>query len=299
MFTRIIVGVDGSDGGRDALALAEELAGPDTEVLVAHAYPYGHHAVTRSLVGRDERLLRSDAERLLAATAQGHRVTTWALADRSPARALHELAECERGELLVVGSSHRGPVGRVLPGSVARAVLHGSPCPVAIAPRGHRGHAGGLRRIGVAYDDTPEAEAALAFADDLARDLNATLRLRTVVSAPVAYLGYTYAYDWSPFTAEQHRRAQARLDERMARLHVAAVGDVVEGPTEYELEDLAGQVDLLVAGSRGWGAVMRVVLGSTTDRLSHAAACPLLIVPAPAHSALEDQTARQDVMPAG
>ena len=51
---------------------------------------------------------------------------------------------------IVVGSSHRGPVGRIVPGSVGERLLHGAPCPVAVAPRGYSGEAfAGIQRIGV------------------------------------------------------------------------------------------------------------------------------------------------------
>jgi nucleotide-binding universal stress UspA family protein len=36
----------------------------------------------------------------------------------------------------VDGSTHRGPIGRVLAGSTARKLLHGAPCPVLVVPRG-------------------------------------------------------------------------------------------------------------------------------------------------------------------
>jgi K+-sensing histidine kinase KdpD len=58
----------------------------------------------------------------------------------SPARGLAELAEEEGVEAVVVGSTHRGPVGRVMSGSTAERLLHGSGCPVAVALRGYRRH---------------------------------------------------------------------------------------------------------------------------------------------------------------
>src|ERR687885_718966 len=71
----------------------------------------------------------------------------------APGRALHELAERESAALLVLGSSHRSAVGRVLAGTTAERLLHGSPCPVAVAPRGFAtSEAHGFATIGVAYD---------------------------------------------------------------------------------------------------------------------------------------------------
>ena len=39
------------------------------------------------------------------------------------------------------------------------------------------------------------------------------------------------------------------------------------------------QVDLLVIGRRGAGIAERVILGSTADRLTHLASCPVMVVP--------------------
>src|ERR1017187_2650858 len=56
---------------------------------------------------------------------------------RAVGRALHELAEHQHVDLLVVGSCHRGSIGRVLVGNDALATLNGAPCAVAIAPAGY------------------------------------------------------------------------------------------------------------------------------------------------------------------
>ena len=52
--------------------------------------------------------------------------------------------------LIVVGSTHTGRAGRVLPGSTAERLLHGSPCPVAVAPKGYAHRAAASRRSSAA-----------------------------------------------------------------------------------------------------------------------------------------------------
>jgi nucleotide-binding universal stress UspA family protein len=53
----------------------------------------------------------------------------------------------------------------------------------------------------------------------------------------------------------------------------------VTGVVADRLDELATKVDLVVCGSRGWGAVRRVILGSTADRLIHSSPSPVLVVP--------------------
>ncbi len=77
----------------------------------------------------------------------------------SAAKALHEAAEEGRAGLLVVGSSRRSARGRVLAGAAAR-LLSGSPCPVAVAPRGWEPHEL-PKSIGVAFRDTEDGRAEI------------------------------------------------------------------------------------------------------------------------------------------
>src|SRR5690349_23557801 len=59
-----------------------------------------------------------------------------AVKGRSPADALHRLSEELEADLVVVGSTNRSRVGRVLPGTTGERLLQESPCAVAIAPLG-------------------------------------------------------------------------------------------------------------------------------------------------------------------
>jgi nucleotide-binding universal stress UspA family protein len=53
----------------------------------------------------------------------------------------------------------------------------------------------------------------------------------------------------------------------------------VYGLTGEELAAFGDEVDILVVGSRGYGPVRRLVLGSTSDYLERHARCSLLVLP--------------------
>ena len=53
---------------------------------------------------------------------------------RPVGRGLHELAEEQRADLLVVGSTRHAVIGRVLMGDDCRAALDGAPCALGVAP---------------------------------------------------------------------------------------------------------------------------------------------------------------------
>jgi nucleotide-binding universal stress UspA family protein len=285
MFTKVIIGDDGLAGGRDAIALARVLA-PDAALVLAGTYPYDSTAGRSALVGYAN-ALRDDTNDALGRARDAGGIPAAriaAIADTSPARGLHRLAADEGADLVVIGSAHHGTPGRLLLGDVARAVLHGSPCPVAVAPHGFVG--GPPKTIGIAFNGAPEAGAALAVASALAGACGARLVVRHVLepNAMPAYGRYPV------FETEEHieaatATARFALDGAVARvtlelgIDVEVDAQVVTGRTAELLQELSAQVDLMVCGSRGWGAIRRVALGSISDRLIHHASCPVLVTP--------------------
>jgi nucleotide-binding universal stress UspA family protein len=101
---------------------------------------------------------------------------------RAVGRALHELAEHHHVDLLVVGSCHRGSIGRVLVGNDALATLNGAPCVVAIAPAGHEHEASRLAAVGVGEDGSAESTLALRAALELGKRFGAAVRAISVVA---------------------------------------------------------------------------------------------------------------------
>ena len=143
-----------------------------------------------------------------------------AYASEPAARGLHEVADRAGAELIVVGSTHRHGLGRVVPGTTGERLLHGSACPIAIAPAGWRGDA--IETIGAGFDDSPESRAALAAAATLARASGASLRALNVFEPPnpanpvyaVSSHGYT------EIMGELREMRRARLDRALGELPV-------------------------------------------------------------------------------
>ena len=166
VYRTVIAAHAGDELSADALALARLVAGvTGARLLIAHVIPPSVSAADGPWIAR-RRVLRerADAERLLDALRREStpelEVETRLVECASAARGLHDLAEAEGADLIVLGSCHRGPVGRVLMGSVAERLLQGAPCAVAVAPRGYSAPGPeGLRRIGVAFDALPAPPA--------------------------------------------------------------------------------------------------------------------------------------------
>jgi nucleotide-binding universal stress UspA family protein len=198
-------------------------------------------------------------------------------ASGSPARELYQEASARHAEIVVLGSSHRGEPGHTAPGKVLRRLVHASPSPIAVAPRGYADQAVGPPRvIGVAFDNSPESHRALEFAALLAGAAAAALRVIMVYggAAPV-------------------EQPQPGVVTQLALMQEALHSTVADLPSELRAEPrfLFGQVahvlaeqselglDLMVMGSRAYGPVRSFWLGSVSEELIRISPRPLVIVP--------------------
>ena len=292
---KIVVGYDGSEAARDALALGRELADVSgNALLLVAAFPYSAKLVG---AGAYEQLLAADSERVLSPVTKelGVLVETRAVGDRSPARALHAVAEEGDASMLVVGSSERGPVGRVILGSVGERLLHGAPCPVAVAPRGFaRQESRELQRLAVAFDGHSQSWAALAFARGLAGPIHARVDLVGVLESwgapgPVAfrYAELSEMVDLDEVDRDRRRELEQRLSDGLEELPEPARGRavVLSGEPASELLEWTARerVDLLLCGSRGYGPLRRVLLGGVSAALARQAPTALVVVPRAEH----------------
>jgi len=275
MFKNVLVGVDGTPHGRDAIALASRLTDPGGKLTLANVDSTGLSpagVLSPDLV----REQREASERLL----EGERATVGISAELvgivalSAGAGLHLQAEKQNTDLLVVGSSSRGAWGRVMLGDDTRAALNGAPCAVAIASVGYAEHPATLAKVGVAYNGSEESKTALAIARELAAQAKASVHALEVVSIP------TYAFSGivAPALGDGIDEILEDANSRMREL-ADVEGRAVYGLSGEELAAFGDEVDILVVGSRSYGPVRRLVLGSTSDYLERHARCSLLVLP--------------------
>jgi nucleotide-binding universal stress UspA family protein len=273
MFRQVVVGVDGSEGGRDAIALAGRLAQAQAETTLAYVFRDDVH--TRRGPRRPNTSKQAElASELLAHAREEAGVDAQVRWHGAPSvgRGLHELAESIPADLLVVGSSRRGLLGRVVIGDDTRAALNGAPCAIAIAPAGYWQHPVDVREIGVGYDGSPESKHALNVARSLAREHGSNLSAFQAVWLP--------RYMFTGPTPDEDAVLENLLAE--ARADIAAHGDVephvAYGRPAEELALYGDSVDLLVVGSRSYGPGGRLVHGSTSAQLARSCRSPLLVL---------------------
>jgi nucleotide-binding universal stress UspA family protein len=285
----VAAGVDGYPEGRDAAALGAMLArATGGELLLVAVQPEPFVVVPPELGWTT---MRKQAEATLRQTrdelAPGARIVVET--DWSVPRALGRVVAREHRNLLVLGSSRHGPEGQVRIGKRTRQLLCHFRTALAVAPLGISTHPSRLRlaHIGVGYDGSAESEAALGLAGSIAVAAGARVSVRAVVDDRIPGLVWSrYAREeltvmWSelltPELGALRVKAQAAADATGASVEV----DVRRGRPADELRELGEGVDLLVIGSRRWGATARVLLGSTGEALLQDATCPVLVVPRP------------------
>lgn len=274
MFKNVIAGVDGGEGGRDAVALAGELLDQEGRMTLAYVYPREPHRWRgpSATYRVDER--QHGQELLEKARAQPQieaHIRTWG--SPSVGRGLHELAGAIGADLLVIGSSRRGRAGRVLIGDDTRAVLSGAPCAVAIAPGGNAARPPVMGEIGVGYDGSPESRHALRVAKELTRAHGTKLSAFQAVSVPA----YALMTSGIPDSGEIEDEVDAARDEIAALDGVEA--HAAYGAAAEQLAVYSASLDLLVVGSRSYGLIGRLVHGSTSEQLARTARCSLLVLP--------------------
>ena len=276
MFSNVLIGVDGQQGGHDAIALARQLTAPSGRMTLAHIYGYDWTVAFGSRL--DVSFDHKEAEQLLEAEreASGLAAETLAAAYSSPGRGLHELSDELEADLLVVGSTRHALLGRVLLGDDARASFNGAPCAVAIAPRGYTQMAHPLESLGVGYNGSPEAALALIVARELANRYGASITALRVVSLQNVREERPIPADWPQEAETLVKRCQAQLGGIGGVEGLAVYG----GPRE-ELSRLSAGVDLLIVGSRGYGPVARLFHGSVSGYLVGHVSCPLLVLTRP------------------
>lgn len=281
---KLVLGFDGSPEAHDALVLADRVAkAEDAQIVAVVAVEIPTLALTamdpepEMFAGSEEKM------REVVAAFPNRSVQTRFVASSSASRALHDVAEAEGADLVVIGSTHRASIGRVLPGSVGERLLYGAPCAVVVAPRGYaKGEHFGLAIIGVGYDGGDEAKLALVYARRLAARTSVRIRLIGVVSEESDAASVD-----APRIAKLREAMEQRLEEaaEFARKPDANGGVVTvetavgQGNPALVLAEQGVELDVLVVGSRGYGPVLRTLVGGVSNNLIRLAPCPVVVVP--------------------
>jgi nucleotide-binding universal stress UspA family protein/mono/diheme cytochrome c family protein len=143
-----------------------------------------------------------------------------------------------------------------------------------------------MKRILVPLDFSANSTRALDYAYALAKKFEAALHLVHVCEVPSMMTGsmdaYAIAYtDWSQRLGDEAERELEKLRPRLADVTVST--EVLFGNPARAIVTAAhaDDVDLIVMGTHGHGAVMHMVMGNVAERVVRTADCPVLTVRGP------------------
>ena len=221
---------------------------------------------------------------------------------RSTSAGLLEVAQEHDARLLVLGSSTAGVLGRVAFGGVADRLLHSSPLPVVLGPRGFRCRPDSrVRRVTVAFGATEGSDELVIALAGMAARARAALRVASFAVRPRAPLTAgigsraedAVAHEWAA-DAEQAQRAVLEEVERLTR-RPSAIESVVGYGTDWAgaIEEIGWEDgDLLAVGSSTTGPLERVFIGSRSSRIVRHSPVPVAVVPRGAAQALAQRAER-------
>jgi nucleotide-binding universal stress UspA family protein len=220
----------------------------------------------------------------------------------APEEAIVEYARSAPIDLIVLGTHGRTGVSHALIGSVAERVVRTAPCPVLTVRQpehefvfsdAQKSEAAMilLKNILVATDFSEPSDAALAYGRELARTFSAQLVVLNVTDNIMAraYGGDGFVFSdpllQQDVEAAARKQADALLsDEDRDQLRAKALVLTSNTPA-FAIVDYAraNNVDLIVMGTHGRGAVAQLLMGSVAERVVRTAPCPVLTVRHPEH----------------
>ncbi len=281
----LTVGYLATPTGDDGVALASALAKTfdaevDVVLVVREEMPDGHPGraqYQQLLVKRGEEWI---SRAIAALKDRGVNANSTVLVGESFAQSLISFAEEKNSDLIVIGGARDGVFGGHVIGSVTGALLHASPIPVALAPRGyHEDPPDTVTAVTAAVPTRPGDDNPLPFAITLASAANLPIRMVSLVSAEnLAHAEST----------NEVRQIQIEAAEENLVLAARALPDapeieslVADGLTlESALKKLNwADTDILVVGSSRFAAPRRIFLGSTAARILAGTDAPVIVVP--------------------
>jgi len=290
----ILVGVDPAHRSASALQLAAMLArSADTDLIVAAVVPPAWPSTAGGADAEWRGYTRDNADSALdhaAAVLGGSAAAEFLLFEAASARrGLVELAQQRGASMVVVGSGTGGEPGRIALGSESDALLHASPVPVAIAPRGYRTDADArVSRVTAAYRGTGASTALVLGAAGVAAAVGADLRVASFAVVPrdsgTSGAGLDAELPIADTWAADIERHATSVVRQVADLEDApAVSGVAVGigeTWESAIADIGWEPgEVLVVGSSTLGAIARVFLGSHAAKIVRHSPVPVVVVP--------------------
>jgi nucleotide-binding universal stress UspA family protein len=287
----IIAGFSSSRQGSAPLNLAAQLSRTTGEKIIAtaiveRALPAGIDPIEDEYQGYVSAQAAASLERVVEGTG-GEDVSVIIHQSTSIPMGLMELVEQHDADLVVVGSSSSGLLGRVALGSVTERLVHSAAVPVAIAPRGYPSSPVNIKRLTAAYGGAADAVGLIQSAAELAKRWSVQLRIASFTVRPPATFGGSIESSAENLVVQQWTRktmdaAVKQLNEARANLSIPDVDVVIGAGIDWgaAVDNIAwASGDMLLLGSGAAGPMAQVFLGTAAAKILRHAPVPVMILP--------------------
>jgi nucleotide-binding universal stress UspA family protein len=288
----IIAGFSSSRQGPAPLNLATQLARTTGEkiiaaVVVERPLPAGVDPIEDEYRGYVAAQATASLERVVAQISGDFDISVVTHHATSVPNGLMELVAEHSADLVVVGSSSSGLLGRIALGTVTERLVYTSKVPVAIAPRGYPSSPAPVRRLTAAYRDGADAAELIATSAELAKQWRARLRIASFTVRPFTMFGGSIERSAEELVVQQWARRTTdavikQLDDVRTTVAVPDVDVVIGTGNEWReaVDDIAWESgDVLVLGSGAAGPLAQVFLGTAASKILRHAPVPVMIVP--------------------
>jgi len=276
-YSRLLVGVDGSDASLHALQEAFKIS--TSWVTVVAVTPFYEGDLRLLGVPKSEKLIREPCDMALAQAqelADQAGVLIRPVCERGvPDERIVKLAEMGSRDLIVMGARGHNFLENLLVGSVSRRVIGFTSKDILVVPI--KGVVG-WEKILLATDGSSRSRKAADRALELAQIYGSELLVVSVQDFPAAIRGVAPRERLELLKiCEDH---VAEVIQRAEALQIKAEGIILEGTAYTAIADLAqeNQVNLIVMGSHGKAGLSRLLMGRVTERVIGHAPCPVLVV---------------------
>jgi nucleotide-binding universal stress UspA family protein len=263
---RILVALDGTPGAETILAALMPL------VRLTAVEPVLFTAVEDPSKADEARAYLARMKKAL----ELHRLGVQARVDYGPP-APTLLAALKGGDFHLGAMTTHGRRGldRVFMGSVAEAVVRESETPLIVARPDARVR--DWKKIVVALDGSPEAEAVLDDVTDLARRTTAALHLFHVSEVLAAAPGVEYGY--SAVVLPDMKPYLKRIADRLGALGLSVTTETRMGSPGSDIVRYADEVDagLIALTTHGRSGLRRVIMGSVAEHVLRKAPCAVFV----------------------
>ena len=288
----IIAGFSSSRQGSAPINLAKQIADTTGEKVIAaavveRALPPGVDPIEDEYRGFLASRASASLERVVEQVRGDLDITVTVHHSTSIPNGLMELADQHSADVVVVGSSSSGLLGRVTLGSVTDRLVHTSQVPVALAPRGYPSSPVPIQRLTAGYGGAADAVGLIAASAERAQQWKVRLRIASFTVPPFTLFAGSIEHSAEELVVQQWisrtmDAAVKQLGDARATVSIPDVDVVIGTGTGWReaVDDIAWESgDLLLLGSGAAGPMAHVFLGTAAAKILRHAPVPVMIVP--------------------